>query len=272
MQTYVINLQRSGQRRLYMQQLLAPYKFENLCFVEAVDGLLLDEQKIENSFLQQEAFKRYGRHAKLSEVGCSLSHRKCYELLLQSEEDVAFIMEDDILFRLQPEDISPVIWQAQQTLRAPLPTILLLFGEYWWTRTHSHIHSFDVKTVYDAVSAQGYLINRAAAQILINSQASSLADDWEYIISQGIRVRALYPHIIDQEWSSFETTISMDGYASLVRKELSWKRRLYTYWRGGIKRILKAIGHFEPHIIPKEEPEWAIRLGLCSPSSSPSSR
>ena len=272
MQTYIINLERSSDRRGYMQSLLQPFScFNGYQFIPAVDGRTMSEDSINTHFLQDVAYKRYGRPVKRSEIGCVLSHYACYQKLVESGDNEAFIMEDDILFRKDNETLKNILPHAKQFLSIERPVILLFFGEYWWLYTKSFTEEFHLKRVYDAISAQGYMINRAAAQLLLMQKPSSLADDWEYIISRGIQVWALHPHIIDQEWMSFETTVSMDGYGSIMRRNLTFPRIIRTYWRGGIKRILKAVGHFDPHIIPEEEPEWAIRLGLCSPSSSPSS-
>lgn len=263
MKTFIINLERSKERKEYMQGILEPFtSLHKPTFMQAVDGKELSDEAINQQFLQAEAYKRYGRFLKKSEVGCTLSHRKCYKALTESDDNVAFIMEDDILFRVAPSDMDSILHQLKQHIETDCPTIIILFGEYWWTKSKSAGDDYQLKHVYDAISAQGYLINQPAAQLLLREKASSLADDWEYIISKGIKVQALYPHIIDQEWKSFETTVSTDGYASFVRKNLKWNRFFHSYWRGGIKHFLKAIGHFDPHQIPEGTPEWAKRLGL----------
>ena len=263
MECYIINLKRSEERRAYMENLLQPYTcLHPYQFVSAVDGRSLSEQDIKNQFRQEEARRRYGRLLKKSEVGCTLSHRKCYQRLIETKAQWALVMEDDILIRVSAERLADVNAALEKHLTTSCPTIIILFGEYWWTKTVFSEESIQLKKVYDAISAQGYLINRAAAERLLSYEASTLADDWTYIIEQGVHVMALHPHIIDQEWSSFETTISMDGYASYVRRNLSLVSLLHIYWRGGVRRLLKMAGRFEPHIIPKEEPEWAKRLGI----------
>lgn len=263
MQTYIINLERSTDRKEYMENLLKPYTcFENVTFVKAVDGRALTEDECNRMVQQDKTYKHYGRYLKRTEIGCALSHRKCYEQLLDSTDETAFIFEDDILFREKPCVLQSLFEKLKPTLTIKSPTIVLFFGEYWWTYSEKLYGKFQLKRVYDAISAQGYLINRQAASLLLKEKTYTVADDWAHIISLGVQVKALYPHVIDQEWSSFETTVSMDGYASLVRKNLGVSEYLRSYWHGGVKHFLKTIGHFDPHQIPDEEPEWAKRLGL----------
>lgn len=246
-----------------MQDLLRSFScFYGYNFITAVDGCTLSEDAINASFLEDVAYKRYGRPVKRSEIGCVLSHYACFQKLVDSNENEAFIMEDDILLHKNDDELKSILSHAQHFISTSLPVILLFSGEFWWLFKRTFAEGLHLMRTYDAISAQGYMINRAAAQLLLKQKPSALADDWEYIISQGVSVWAISPHIIDQEWSSFETTVSMDGYGSLVRKNLSIYRRIYSYWRGGVKRFLKAIGHFEPHILPEGTPEWAIRLGI----------
>ena len=247
-----------------MDHLLEPYKpiLGTFQYLKAVDGKALLEDEFNRLFSQEEAFQRYGRYLKKGEAGCTLSHRKCFQQLIDSDEQVAFLMEDDILFWVKAEELGHILKQLEGMMNTSHPTVILLFGEYWWTRSRKIDDTYRLQSVYEAISTQGYLINRSAAKLLLRKKASNIADDWGYIISQGVKVKALYPHVIDQEWSSFETTVSMDGYGSLVRKNLKWYRAVYSYWRGAIKRFLKAIGHFDPHRLPEGTPDWAIKFGI----------
>ena len=226
-----------------MEKLLAPYKcFQNVRFIKAVDRKKLSEEDCSQLVRQEEAYKLYGRYLKRTEVGCTLSHRNCYQEHLDSEDQVAFIMEDDILFRETHEVAESLLIRLLPLLHSQTPMMILLFGEYWWLGSQRIDDKFQLKQVYDAISTQGYLVNRPAAEVMLKKQAVSLADDWAYIISEGVNVKAVSPHMIDQEWNSFETTVSMDGNDSLVRKNLSTRKFLQSYWRGGIKHLLKAVG------------------------------
>ena len=68
--------------------------------IPAVDGRKLDEDHIKEITYPYNHFEsrvRYTRELTKGEVGCFLSHKKCWETLLASDEQWALIMEDDIL-------------------------------------------------------------------------------------------------------------------------------------------------------------------------------
>ncbi len=264
MLSYIVNLERSLERKEYMESLLAPYSSSlgKIEFIRAVDGKNLSEDEISRLFNQKNSYRRYGRYLKRGEIGCTLSHRKCFRHLLESNEQVAFIMEDDIIIRIEPERFDYLLKLLLPRLCTDKPQIIVLFGEYWWTRSRKISPDYKLMSVYEAISAQGYLVNRKAAELLLSFEASYLADDWSQLISQGVKVKALYPHIIDQECMSFMTTISMDGYGAMIKKNLELKTLICAYWRGAVKHFLKAIGHFDPHKIPEKKPDWCIELGL----------
>lgn len=67
--------------------------------IEAVDGRLLPEEQIRQMQSPINDFKSKARYTRLlnaGEIGCFLSHKKCWKRLLDSEEKWALIMEDDI--------------------------------------------------------------------------------------------------------------------------------------------------------------------------------
>lgn len=92
MKIYVINLDRSFERLQNMAQLLNKM---GLSFVRvpAVDGNLIEAQ----SFCSTPNW-RYPYVMTNGEIGCFLSHRRCWESLVESGEEWALILEDDCLF------------------------------------------------------------------------------------------------------------------------------------------------------------------------------
>ena len=94
--TYIINLKKSVKRHDYMQSILSPYSFIDIHFIEAVDGRTLSEEEVEQAFDNKNTIKHYGRKLNRGEIGCTLSHRKCYATLLESDAPYALILEDDI--------------------------------------------------------------------------------------------------------------------------------------------------------------------------------
>ncbi len=130
--TYVINLEGSKDRKVYMEELLSKYDFLDVEFIEAVNGKALTVEELECSFDQNEAFKIYGRVLRAGEVGCTLSHLKCAKALLDSEESVAIVLEDDLV--LQEQDPGSVLNATRELLASSGPAIVLFSGDYWFLR------------------------------------------------------------------------------------------------------------------------------------------
>lgn len=241
---FIINLKDSTRRKTYMENVLDPYNsFLKLNFVEAVDGRKYSKEQLWTIWQQEETFKEYGRYMKDVEVGCALSHRKCCELFLKTGETVALIVEDDLVW--QDVDVKGCITEASQVLEDDKPGIILLSGDYWFT-TKRRIGKTDLylANVREAVCTQAYLINREAARLIVSAERKFLADDWFNIKKQGIRLYGCYPHIADQNRRDFRTEISED-YTGVIRKNMSWGHKLYSYYRAIVKRILVHTGHFE---------------------------
>lgn len=90
----VVNLNRSPERwkaiKAQLDCLQIPVER-----LEAVDGKLLSEEEVEK--LTSSVHFSMGRELGRGEIGCFLSHRKCWKRLLDSDEKYALVMEDDLI-------------------------------------------------------------------------------------------------------------------------------------------------------------------------------
>lgn len=240
--TFVINLKESSDRREYMSNLLSDYSIFDVTFIEAVNGKNMKQAEVESSFDQNAAFLKYGRVLRGGEIGCTLSHLKCAQALVQSEEDVAIVFEDDLV--LQEKELDGLMDEVRTFLLKEGPAIVLFSGDYWFTSKTSFKDKFKLATVREAVCAQAYMINRQAAERLLSMGRSHLADDWFSIKKTGIHLFAICPHVADQNRLDFGTEISPE-YTGFIRKNLSLSRRAHSYFRAIVKLILKSSGHFE---------------------------
>lgn len=98
MKTFVINLDSSQDRlnRISVQLKKLGVPFER---VPAVNGTKLTDDFIKNITYPLDHIDtktRFTRALTRGEIGCFLSHRVCWELLLESNEKWALILEDDI--------------------------------------------------------------------------------------------------------------------------------------------------------------------------------
>lgn len=242
MDAYIINLLTSTDRRSYMEQVMNAVKELRPVFIEAVNGRALSEEELAESFNQEEAYRHYGRHLIPAEVGCTLSHRKCAETLLASDSHCAMVLEDDVIW--QKTELGGDLSAIEGFLDNDKPMIVLLSGDYWYTRTQQISGGVILAKIWDAVCAQAYILNRAAAKQMLSMDKWYLADDWFEVRNAGIDIYALKPHIADQNRSDVHTVIA-EQYGGLKRKNLSTKMLLRSYWRSMVDKILVYSRHFE---------------------------
>ena len=62
-----------------MVDILSGCSFLDVDFIDAVDGRVMSQTEIEECFDTEKSYKRYGRRLGKGEIGCALSHRKCYQ-------------------------------------------------------------------------------------------------------------------------------------------------------------------------------------------------
>lgn len=244
MKTFVINLKTSTERRTYMERVLAPHKCLDVEFIEAVNGKEMTEDERNAIFDQKKAYSRYGRELRPGEIGCTMSHKKCAQMLLDSAEPYALFLEDDLIW--QTDKLEPVMELCTKILDTDKPTVVLLSGDYWYTRLKATQYGYKIAVATDAVCTQSYLINRTGAEKLLSLGNWHLADDWWAIRRHGVRLRAMHPHVADQNRADVTTDIA-EAYAGLKRENLSVWRCAQTYWRSLADKVLAKLNHFEDH-------------------------
>lgn len=178
-QIFIISLTCAEQRRAWMQSHLHDRGLEQWCFVDGIVGAELTETQIQQEHNAKRGMARAGRAFTRGEIGCALSHRKAYELMLSNQQNSALILEDDAYLA---EDINLVLHAAADWLHSDTPRLLLLspmrafLNKSGQTLTAHHRRV----TMHRAWNAHGYALNRAAAQSLIkeNTPIHLMADDW----------------------------------------------------------------------------------------------
>lgn len=101
MLTFLINLDRSPERLQRTQIVFAKWGL-SFTRISGVDGRAIPEATLQT--LQQPSRDRryFLKDLTPGEIGCFLSHRKCWEALVSSHEDWAFVCEDDLIFLGDP--------------------------------------------------------------------------------------------------------------------------------------------------------------------------
>jgi glycosyl transferase family 25 len=244
MKAYIINLVSSVDRKIYVQKVLEPFKTIEMIFVEGINGKELSKEQQQEIFNGQQFFERYGKYPRQGEIGCTLSHQKCYKELAASNNNYSIIFEDDII---PYQDLENTLEILKPYIDIVKPTIILLSGGYWYYAKKKLTNNYQLAFVYDAYFTHAYLINKSAATLLINERPFWLADDWRYLNLRGVNIRGVLPHIVDQEWNGVFTSLVFDNTTTnkLIKTNMPVFRFIESYFGGFIKKILKLAKCYE---------------------------
>lgn len=237
MKAYIINMERSMERRKYMQEVMGEMPYLQYEFVKAVDGTLLREKEKKALFNRQALAKRYGKELSDGELGCALSHQKCYQKIIESDDNFGFIFEDDITLK---RDIRKELEILKPVYDSRKPRVILWSGWFWYN-TKIVYHGMQLGKIWDGFLAQAYIINKPAARIMKMDRLEAVADDWLWFRKRGVSIFGIIPRAFDQEWSELTTTI--DHSHSLVKGFSIGKFEAYGRELG--RKLFEKTGRFE---------------------------
>ena len=203
---------------------------------EAVDGRLLPEGIVLES-VDRDFFTRwYGRPPSAGEVGCTLSHLGVYERVLEMQAQFALVLEDDAL--VMPEVASLLEEKVlHQWMASDCPKVLLLSAADRFLRRGGFTFNARHRAhrVRNAWLAHGYLINCAAARLLLARQRPIrfLVDDWlDLDMVFGLRVYCLQPPCIRLHRTSTASSLDEDRHGlSAAEKRQGWEHRIRRFCR-----------------------------------------
>lgn len=239
--TYIVNLATSTSRKKYMQELLSAYDFLEQEFIEAVDGRVFSPEERELVFDDKTCYKRYGRCINGGEVGCTLSHFKCYNKLAHSNDKFVLILEDDVTIM---RDLNSLDWKkVAEFMSVNEPRIMFLSGDYWYRDKKP------ITRVFSAVGSYAYLINHAAAEKITNkiSRPSNVADDWDVYKQLGVKLFAVHPYMIDANIADIPSEIQQDYWGN-HKDKMSFRYVIRALYVGAVKRFLGNKGQFESKV------------------------
>jgi glycosyl transferase family 25 len=245
MKTFVINLPRSTERRERMGRMLAAYPELEVEFIDAVDGCALtDEEREERFDTRMGDFRTLGR-MRPGEIGCTLSHQKCYHRIVDERIPCALILEDDLK---EGADFGAAVRLLEPLLDTPAPRAILLSGRFWWMTARQIDRTHRLARVFDAFLTHAYMINLAGARVLVDDRPGYIADNWRYLIRRGLHLYGVVPHFADQDHEMFASLIQ--GHRR-DRNFGSWWWRLWARIRREPfkrlrKRMLEKAGRLEP--------------------------
>jgi glycosyl transferase, family 25 len=169
----VISLKDSIERRTEFSGQVAGFDLD-WSFFSAYNGIVLPL-----SYSDRDAVRHCGRALFPPEIGCYVSHFKCWEWLANSEYDQAIILEDDVMM-----DWRAITQLSQLNLSAYRIELMRLYAThpiackivmYRFLSPHCHL----VRTSGWYLGMQGYLLTKNGARRLIKKYAHiTVPVDW----------------------------------------------------------------------------------------------
>lgn len=243
MKTYFITLNRIAERANYIQKHINDLHLDGIK-IPAVDGRTLSRDEIVRNC---NSAKVENLRWWLSDgaIGCALSHKSAYIEFLKSNDEVAFIIEDDVIL---PDNINTILLQISKVIKSN-EIILLYFTSYTQTEVSSVCsirlyntslglyYPMDVKQVGTAAA---YCIGREAANGILkkNTPVEVTADCWHFFYDKNAfkYFRILYPSPVKTK--NFKSSIDYFKKGSLIK----WgSEMINTYKIPGIYQFLKKL-------------------------------
>jgi glycosyl transferase family 25 len=225
MHTYVINLDRSPDRRSHITAELERTGLDYE-IVPAVDGRnldLADSAVVDPSLASRCPFPA-------GAAGCALSHLAAYQKMLDDSRDRALILEDDVTL---PIDLNDLVDDVAGHLTGA-EVALLNFGSYPPGPLRIGVEgSVDLPSsrllalpidARQLVNAGAYVITRQASVRMLDHvlPIRVTADDWRFFYEQGIldRIRCVLPQPVFKS-PKFGSTIGIYSLGGGVKARLA---------------------------------------------------
>ncbi|MBS0355641.1 MAG: glycosyltransferase family 25 protein [Proteobacteria bacterium] len=204
MKIFVLNLERAVERRALMQQRLAELGLEAE-FLPAIDGARVDRGSLPA-----------GAEQRLSngELGCYLSHRRSWEIVVERGLALAVVLEDDVV--LSPE--LPRVIAGIAGLDLPYDLVRL--------SSLGPVRGIPVAGLEDGrrlilpnknpSGAQGYLVSQAGARRLLARLAvpqRPVDDEFDLYWKHDLCIPVVFPCVVEED-GGLASTIGarMDGH------------------------------------------------------------
>lgn len=237
--TYVVNLPESADRREYIRKETAKYPFLDVELIAGIKGKDLTEEELEQRFDRKRFSWLYCRYPTPGEIGCTLSHRRCYETLLASDEEVALILEDDVSFTC-PDVLEEVIGKCMQLLKDRCTELVLCSQPECYYPVPAYLaKEYTAYPVHLAYGTYAYFINRrGAAHLLRKKRPFIVADDYQWMCEKGVKVKGVIPAIAKEISMEQQLGSLIDSERVINRREYIKRPFLIRAWYGIKRHIL----------------------------------
>ena len=221
---FVMNPDKYYERRKALTKLLVkmPFQFK---FIAINDDLELTPKAITANHDSKRTINSFGRDFSRGELASTLNHLLSYKKFLDSENDIAIIMEDDADFII--DEFIFVIEQIIKIINIRKPQVYLLTPVISYLNKNSKDLSGDYKVVkvIQSWDTAGYIITRQTAEKMINANSKSwfIADDWvRYKRHANVDILSVIPTIIKQNLDTFDSNLMGARNKAIKKRSLKY--------------------------------------------------
>ena len=219
-----MNPDKNFERRKVLTELLGktPFQFQ---FMAINDDLELTPGAIAKNHDSKRTIDSFGRDFTRGELASTLNHLLSYKKFLETENDLAIVMEDDADFIV--DEFIFVINLLTKIIDEGKPQVYLLTPVISYLNNNSKDLSEDYKVVkvIQSWDTAGYIITREAAEKMISANSKSwiIADDWvRYIRYANVDVFSIIPSIIQQNLNLFDSNLMADRNTVIKSRTLKY--------------------------------------------------
>ena len=219
-----MNPDKNYERRVALRELLekTPFQFE---FMSINDDIELTPSAIAKNHDSKRAIDALGRDLTRGELASTFNHMLCFKKFLDSENDIAIILEDDADFIVDEficviELLTKIINKSNHHVYLLTPVISYL--------NNSPIdlnEDYKVVEVVQSLDSAGYIVNRETAKKLlsVNSKAWFIMDDWiRYKKHANVNVYSVIPPILNQNISMFKSNLMYSRNNAIKSRTLKY--------------------------------------------------
>jgi len=221
---FIMNPDKNYERREVLTELLkkTPFQFQ---FMSINDDIDLAPGAIAKSHDIKKTLDSLGRDLTRGELASTLNHLLCYRKFLESENDIAIILEDDANFIV--DKFNCVVSLLIKIMNESKPQVYLLTPVISYLNNNSQWLSADYKVVemVQSLDSSGYILNREAAKKMIraNSKAWFIADEWvKYRRHANVNIFSVIPPIIIQNIGVFGSNLANSRSKIAKRRTLKY--------------------------------------------------
>ena len=200
---------KNYERRIALSELLEkmPFEFE---FMSINDDVELTPDAISKNHDSKRAIDALGRDLTRGELASTFNHMLCFKKFLDSESDIAIILEDDADFIVDEfvcviDLLIKIIEESRLHVYLLTPVI-----SYLNNNSISLNKDYKVVEVVQSLDSAGYIVNRETAKKLlsVNSKAWFIMDDWvRYKRHANVNVFSVIPPILKQDMVTFKSNL-----------------------------------------------------------------